>query len=113
MPYLSHMCQLLTTFGPNVLAIWEAINEPGPRPSSHTTHSLPASVQPFTVALPATALFAAGPLASVSRDASSSHSRLSRGTDYIGSSGCHKLHSLPMTYSSRSKPTSIGDASLR
>ncbi|RXN14510.1 tropomyosin alpha-1 chain-like protein [Labeo rohita] len=23
MPYLSHMCQLLATFGPNVLAIWD------------------------------------------------------------------------------------------
>ncbi|RXN15508.1 hypothetical protein ROHU_017564 [Labeo rohita] len=36
----------------------QAFNEPGPHPSSHLTHSLPASAQPFTATLP----FAAGPL---------------------------------------------------
>ncbi|RXN36660.1 hypothetical protein ROHU_002769 [Labeo rohita] len=58
-----HKIRLLANIGSQQ----QAFNEPGPRPSSHPTHSLPASAQPFTAALPAAAPLAAGPLASVSR----------------------------------------------
>ncbi|RXN31590.1 hypothetical protein ROHU_016911 [Labeo rohita] len=58
-----HKIRLLVNVGPQQ----QAFNEPGSRPSSHLTHSLPASAQPFTTALPASAPFATGPLASVSR----------------------------------------------
>ncbi|RXN03420.1 zinc finger protein 771-like [Labeo rohita] len=58
-----HKIRLLANIGSQQ----QAFNEPGPRPSSHPTHSLPASAQPFTAALPAAAPLAAGPLASVCR----------------------------------------------
>ncbi|RXN27888.1 hypothetical protein ROHU_005401 [Labeo rohita] len=58
-----HKIRLLANIGSQQ----QAFNEPGPRPSSHPTHSLPALAQPFTAALPAAAPLEAGPLASVSR----------------------------------------------
>ncbi|RXN13767.1 hypothetical protein ROHU_009449 [Labeo rohita] len=96
----SRKIRLLVNEGPQQ----QAFNEPGARPSSHLTHSLPASAQPFTAALPASAPCLLVEIASTS------------GADYIGSSG-NSTNSTPFPQPTAAEasqpPAPIADDSSR